>query len=84
MEIETDSSGQRFIMVDNVRVTVRRPENENDWAQTGRYLGFRSLQKGIGPGFNMGADLPIRSTAPDEVILAEVAELLARINSEAN
>jgi len=81
MEIETDSSGQRFIMVENVRITLRRPEPDKDWAGTGRYLGFRSIQAS-GSGLNMGADLPIRSTASDDAILTAAASVLALVNSD--
>lgn len=81
MTIEIDGSGQSFTTVENVRVTVRRPEKEKDWAGTGRYLGFRAHQDGEGEGrLMMRADLPIGSDASDEAILNTVGGLLTLLN----
>jgi hypothetical protein len=83
MTIETDGSGQSFTTVENVRVTVRHPERDKDWAGTGRYLGSRAHRDGEGGGgLMMGADLPIRSGASDRAILTAVGSLLTLLNEE--
>lgn len=79
MKMQRDSSEQLYVEVENVRITLRRPSSERDWAGTGRYLGFRA-SRGEGGGLNMGADLPIRSELPDETLLEAVGALLAIIN----
>jgi hypothetical protein len=81
MTTDVDGSGQKFITVENVRVTIRHPDKAQDWARTGRYVGFRAHRDGTGTGqLMMGADLPIRSNASDEAILNAVAGLLSLIN----
>ena len=80
MQKQIDSSRQLYVEIENVRVTVRRPSPDKDWAGTGRYLGFRA-SKGEGGGLMMGSDLPIRSTLPDEDILDKVGDILVMINS---
>ena len=81
MQIHRDGSNQAYVEIQNVRVTIRRPDKERDWAGTGRYIGFRAHRDGEGGGsLMMGADLPLRSDASDEAILNAVGGLLALIS----
>jgi hypothetical protein len=63
-----------------VRVTIRHPDEKDDWAGTGRYVGFRAYRNEDSAHLLMGADLPIRSAASDDAILSAVVGLLSLIN----
>lgn len=62
MKTETDSAGQLYIQVSNVRVTFvpkeRRTSSEKDWANSDM-VRIQSFQDGKGGRLNQGAEFPV-------------------------
>lgn len=77
--IEEDGARQRFVRVENVRITVSHRSGEQDWAQTGRYLSFRAYQNGESGKLFPGPDIPIRSADRSDEDILDAARALLKV-----
>lgn len=79
-EQRTDSKGQRYVNVGNVRIT--EVQGGDRWAGQAapRYLRVQSYKEAPGAsGLNMGAELPIASAADAMWLAAAILALAAEM-----
>ena len=78
MEFKTDSSGQVYVDVDNVRLTFIPSESrppEKNWADKKYYVRFNAY-KGKGDSLHPGAELPMNGIDDARKFLEALIELV--------
>jgi hypothetical protein len=65
MQIKTNGSGDHYVDVYNIRITVAHRPAGKDGDDSGRYLNISAYQDGTTGKLFPGADLPIRLEASD-------------------